>query len=131
MIENILVPIFVCVVLPVAIVYIVFRAATNKDNKQAEIIIKAIEANNDMDIKSIVESMQKPKKSARDVLYKRLLYGCIFTLVGLALFACYYLLAHQGYFIGGAVCLAMGIGYLVVYFVTRKQVIGSTETEEK
>lgn len=38
-----LVPIFICVVLPVAIVLIVFLAAMNSDNKRAKILIKAIE----------------------------------------------------------------------------------------
>ena len=40
-----IVPIAVAVVLPVLIIWIVFRAASNKDNKNAEIIIKAIENN--------------------------------------------------------------------------------------
>lgn len=35
-----LVPIFVCVVLPVAIVAIVFAAAMNNDNKRAKVLIK-------------------------------------------------------------------------------------------
>lgn len=132
-----LIPIFVCVVLPVAIVYIVFRASTNRENKRAEIIMKAIEANNDMDINNIVSSLQKPKKNARDVLYQRLLCGCVFTFTGIALlvFGIYanYSFPELNYqsiaFLVCAVCMAIGIGYLVTYFVTRKQIMGSTEGE--
>ena len=39
--QDILVPIFVCVVLPVAIV---FAAAINNDNKRAKVLIKAIDS---------------------------------------------------------------------------------------
>ena len=45
----VLIPIFICVVLPVLIVWIVFRATMNNDNKRAEVLIKAIEANNGID----------------------------------------------------------------------------------
>ena len=42
---DVLVPIFVCVVLPVAIVGIYYWSQINDENKRAEILMKAIEAN--------------------------------------------------------------------------------------
>lgn len=41
--EDILLPIFICVVLPVMIVWLVTRAKQNETNKKAEIMLKAIE----------------------------------------------------------------------------------------
>ena len=55
----ILVPIFVCVVLPVAIVAIVFAAAMNNDNKRAKVLIKAIESNCGIDADKLAEALQK------------------------------------------------------------------------
>ena len=42
---DVLVPIFVCVVLPVAIVGIYYWSQINAENKRAEILMKAIAAN--------------------------------------------------------------------------------------
>ena len=59
---QILVPIFVCVVLPVAIIAIIFGASINSDNKRSQVLIKAIESNCDIDADKLAEALQKPKK---------------------------------------------------------------------
>lgn len=128
---GILVPIFICVVLPVAIVLIVFLYNMNSDNKRAEVLIKAIEANKDIDTDKLAEAFSKPRRSPREILNLRLLRGCIFTLCGLG-FVIFGLVGLANDFtirmepvmipmICGASCLAVGISYLIVYFVTRKQ----------
>lgn len=128
-----LIPIFVCVVLPVAVVWIIFRAQMNSDNKRTEVLIKAIETNNDIDADKLTEAFQKPRRNAREILNLRLLRGCICTLTGIAiLIVClyYYNAAPYkykidectGFLMCGLVALAIGISYLIVYFVTRNQV---------
>jgi len=128
---GILVPIFICVVLPVAIVLIVFLYNMNSDNKRAEVLIKAIEANKDIDTDKLAEAFSKPRRSPREILNLRLLRGSIFTLCGLG-FVIFGLVGLATDFtirmapvmipmIYGASCLAVGISYLIVYFVTRKQ----------
>lgn len=120
-----LIPICICVVLPVAIVLIVFLTKMNSDNKRAQVLIKAIESNNDINTDKLAEAMQKQKKSALEVLNLRLLRGCIFTLLGIALCITDVLSPNQwidmAFIIFGAASIAIGISYLIVYFVTRKQ----------
>ncbi len=127
---GILVPIFICVVLPVAIVLIVFLYNMNSDNKRAEVLIKAIEANKDIDTDKLAEAFSKPRRSPREILNLRLLRGSIFTLCGLG-FVIFGLVGLANDFtirmepvmipmICGASCLAVGISYLIVYFVPRK-----------
>lgn len=129
---EILVPIFVCVVLPVAIVLIISLSETTKEKLKANIIIKAIEANNNIDADKLAESLKKPVKTGRQILNSRLLRGCIFSLVGLFLcivgivnlcngidFSAYHVTAP---FIFGGASIAIGVSFLIVYFVTRKQV---------
>lgn len=129
--EATLVPIFICVVLPVAIVLIIALAGMNSDNKRAKVLIKAIEANNDIDAERLAEAFGKRKKTAREILNLRLLRGCIFGLVGLALIIVGFVNFATGavfradpvtvpMIIGGA-SLAIGASYLIVYFATRKQ----------
>ena len=129
---SIIVPIFICVVLPVAIVAIIYAASINSDNQRSKVLIKAIESNCGIDADKLAEALQKPKKTAREILNLRLLRGCIFSFIGVALCAggiialCVGLeftsetVAMQLLF-GGA-SLAIGLSYLIVYFVSRKQV---------
>lgn len=127
-----LVPIFVCVVLPVAIVAIVFATAMNNDNKRAKVLIKAIESNCGIDADKLAEALQKPKKTAREILNLRLLRGCIFSFIGLALcvigivsYYCIGSLSEDSFtvpMVFGGASFAIGLSYLVVYFVTRKQI---------
>lgn len=129
---EILVPIFICCVLPVCIVGIIFWTAKNNDDKRAEVLIKAIEAGNGMDADRLAEALSKPRKTPREILNKRLLTGCVLSFMGLALM----IVAVVGLCTGaefaddqvsipmmiGGVCLGIGAAYLVVWFVTRKQV---------
>ena len=121
---QILVPIFVCVVLPVAIIAIIFGASINSDNKRSQVLIKAIESNCDIDADKLAEALQKPKKTAREILNLRLLRGCIFSLVGIAVCIIGIIAADTVTvpLIFGGASLAIGLSYLVVYFVTRKQI---------
>ncbi len=129
---SILVPIFICVVLPVAIVAIVFAAVMNNDNKRSKVLIKAIECNCGIDADKLAEALHRPKKTAREILNLRLLRGCIFSFIGLALcFVGIVSLCLGTEFSADAVTvpmafggasLAIGLSYLVVYFVTRKQI---------
>ncbi len=130
-----LIPIFICVVLPVAIVLIVFIAAMNSDNKRAQVLIKAIEANNAVDADKLAEALQKPRKTAREILNLRLLRGCIFSFIGLALVTVGIANVISGTdfsadpvtvpLLFGGVSIAVGVSFLVVYFVTRKQILDS------
>lgn len=134
---NVLIPIFVCVVLPVAIVLIVSLADITKEKQKANIIIKAIEANNNIDADKLAESLKKPVKTARQRLNGRLLRGCIFSLVGLfiSIIGIVNLCTYSDFnsdsvtvpLIFGGASIAVGLSFLIVYFVTRKQVNKSEE----
>lgn len=127
-----LVAIFICVVLPIAVVLITALTKINADNKRTQVIIKAIEANNDIDADKLADSLKKTQRTPLELLNLRLLRGCIFTFVGVAL-AIVALVNLAGgtlasadqvtvpLMFGGA-SLAIGLSYVVVYFVTRKQI---------
>ncbi|MDE6650537.1 MAG: hypothetical protein K2K45_11470 [Muribaculaceae bacterium] len=103
----------------------------NSDNKRSEIIIKAIEANNGMETSKLIDSLKKPKKSMQEIRNARLLRGCIYSLIGIALtiVGTANLLTGCEFsedpvtvpFVFGGISIALGISYLIVYFVTRNQ----------
>lgn len=129
--EGVLIPIFICVVLPVSIVGIVFGTHINADNKRAKILMKAIDANNNIDADKLVEALQPNRKSEREILNRRLLRGCIYSFVGIALIIASIVGRTSGLeysadpvsvpFIFGIVILAVGVSFLITYFVTRKE----------
>lgn len=131
----IIIPIFLCVVLPVSIVAIIYWEKINSTNKRTQILMKAIEANNDIDADKLAEALGEPRKPAGDILSKRLLRGCIFSLVGIVCLLMQYIgggacfAPRNSLGIAGGICLAIGISYLIVYFVTRKQATGCKEEE--
>jgi hypothetical protein len=127
-----LISIFVCVVLPVSIVLIVAIANIKRDKTRSQVIIKAIEANKDIDTNTLVEALKKPRKTAREILNRRLLFGCVFTLLAVFLVAVGIanLCAGTSFesdpvtvpLVFGGASLAVGASFLIVYFVTRKQI---------
>lgn len=124
---QMLVPLGVCVALPVLVVWIYYRSVTNRDNKNAEIIIKAIESNSTIDADKLVAALGKQEKTPEEVLLVRLLRGCIFTLLGIAAAVIAALVYRAEDFFAFSIltsgfCLAVGLAYLIVFFVTRKSV---------
>lgn len=125
--------IFICAIMPIAIVLISSLIKMNDQNKRAKVLMKAIEANNSIDAEKLADTLRAPRKTALEILNLRLLRGCMFTFIGLALCIVGLVnLAQPGasfssdsvtvpMLFGGA-GLAVGISYLVVYFVTRKQI---------
>ena len=122
------IPFGICVILPIVIVLIVFLYKMNSDNKRAQVLIKAIESNNNINTDKLAEAMQKQKGSQLEVLNLRLLRGCIFTFFGIALCITKFVILDAHYsikiilIVSGAASIAIGISYLVTYFVTRQQV---------
>lgn len=137
--EDILVPIFICAIMPISIVLIVMLAKMNTDKQRTRIIIKAIEANSNIDADKLAESLRKPQRTPREILNLRLLRGCIFTLIGIGLCLCG-LLSHSGGaefgedsvllpFMMGFASFSVGLSYLIVYFVTSKDI--KTENDSR
>lgn len=135
--EDVLVPIFCGCVLPIAIVLIICLRKMNSDSKRTQIIIKAIEANKDVDTDKLIESLKDPQKTEKEILNARLLRGCMYSLIGVALSVVGIVNLSTGSkfsedpvtvpMLFGGISLAIGISYLIVYFVTRKQVFPSEE----
>lgn len=128
--EDLIIVTGVCVVMPVMIMWIIYRAIINGDNKRAEVLMEAIRSNNAIDADRLAEALSKPRRTPRELLNLRLLRGCIFTLVGLATTICLILMSIDGsdrwltfqLLITSGIFLTVGISYLIVYFVTKKQI---------
>ena len=131
---EILIPIGVVVVLPVAIVAIVFKSALASERNRKEIILAALEKNPNLDVEDLVKRMKKSEKLIKEKLLARLERGCLCCLMGVAFMVLYFFLGVQGedfIIVVGAALIAIGIAFLVSYFVGRRMLAKEMEAEQQ
>lgn len=131
---QILIPIGVAVVLPVAIVAIVFKSALASDRNRKEIILAALEKNPNLDVEDLVKRMKKSNKLIKEKLLARLEHGCLCCLMGVAFMLLYFFLGVQGedfITVVGAALIAIGIAFLISYFVGRRMLAKEMLAEER
>jgi len=117
-----IVPLSVCVVLPVLVVLMVIRRSRHETDKRAEVMIKAIE--NGASVNSSFFNVNEKKKTPREKLLNKLLAGCVVLLLGVASattswFVFDDILRHV-MIIGGACFVAVGVALLISYGVGKK-----------
>lgn len=131
---QILIPIGVAVVLPVAIVAIVFKSALASDRNRKEIILAALEKNPNLDVEDLVKRIKKSNKLIKEKLLARLERGCLCCLMGVAFMLLYFFLGVQGedfIVVVGAALIAIGIAFLISYFVGRRMLAKEMLAEER
>ncbi len=133
--ETIL-PIFVVVVLPVMVVWLVTRARLKKNEQNMAVLVKAIENGVDID-PALLVSETEGGRNTKMKLVRKLTTGVICAIIGLAVLICTQLDAFEGvagiemlYIIGG-VLIAVGAAYILAFFVGRKYLAPEIEAEEK
>ncbi len=131
-----LLPIFVVVVLPVMVVWLVTRARLKKNEQKMAVLVKAIENGVDID-PALLVSETEGGRNTKMKLVRKLTTGVICAIIGLAVLICTQLDAFDGvagiemlYIIGG-VLIAVGAAYILAFFVGRKYLAPEIEAEEK
>ena len=137
---GILIPIACGCVLPIFIIWFIIRCKMNESNNHTKIVMAAIEKNSDMDIEELLKKVTPKQKLLKEKLLNKLLAGSVITLIGVVLLG---FGAFWGYVGGsdpddieiaacfGLVLLAVGIAFLVNYFVGKKMLTKEIEAEEK
>lgn len=125
---DIIVPVSICVVLPIMIVWLTSRARINRDNKNAEILQKVIETNPNLDPSSLISAFSKPKKTLAEIQRRNLLFGIAFAIASIPFGITAWLMSDDTsvnvYMTPLIICgisLAIGIAFLTVYFVTKSK----------
>lgn len=134
-----LVPIAICVVLPIAIVWMTTRTRIKRDNLRKEIILAAMEKNSDIDIEEMMKKLNGPKKLLKEKLLTRLLFGSIFVGLGILIYvamAVYMRISKRfdtDMFIGLSIVavpsLAVGTAFLTNYFAGKNMLTKEMEAE--
>ena len=139
---NFGVPVFICVILPVVVVWLVTRAKQNETNRKADIMLKAIEAGVPVDMEQFKSAKKKAPVSIKQELLDNLNGACITSLMGIGFLTLGILrvvitdfgrntLLNKFWLPAGCVLLAVGIGLFISYFVGKKLLAKEIEAEEK
>lgn len=129
-----LIPICICVVLPVMIVWLVTRARTKKTEKKMDVLMKAIENGAEVDPDMFVETTEGKPKSVKMELLNKLGTGVMFSLMGLVfiiLAACNVQAFPAWGYYAGIPLMAVGIGNLVSYFYGVRFMRPEIEADER
>lgn len=136
-----LIPLGICVVMPILIVWLRTRARQNETNKRTEIMLKAIESGATIDA-DFFKGQVVERRTLKERMLARLTAASvtgmlgIFGLVGGILFACKNCwdadddLAIILIVLGG-ILLAVGLALFIVYLVGRRMLAKEIEAEEK
>lgn len=131
--SEVLIPIVVSGIMPIAVVALIAWAYAKRSEHRMNVMIKAIENGADLDQNAIM-GLKSKVKSTRKELVSRLGSGVAFTLMGLmfVLSAAFGLSSFPswGYYPGFPL-LAVGIGLLVSFFYGRVYLKSQIEEEDK
>lgn len=131
--EDILVSLGVVVALPVLIMAIIFKSVMAADRNRKEIILAALEKNPNLNVEDLVKRMKKSEKLIKEKLLARLEHGCLCCLMGVAFVLLSFFLSVQKeiLIIAGTALIAIGIAFLVSYFVGRRMLEKEMLAEEQ
>ncbi|MCM1178025.1 MAG: DUF6249 domain-containing protein [Clostridium sp.] len=130
-----LIPIVVCGVLPMVIVFIVFFYDSKTAANKMKVLEKVIESGADIDPTVLMESLGKKKnpKTIKERLLNYLFCGIFILIVGIATVVGFLLDVIQSneILMVGAVCAAVGVAFIVAYFVGKKMLAEEIQAETK
>lgn len=139
-----LIPISICAILPIIIVWLYLKNKSNETNRRAEIMKLAIENNTQQtDLSGLLNSLNSKQKGVKERLLTRLMWGGISTAIGLGILAATYWTDNQNrvayghyapsqeeYFAGG-IFLLVGIAIIITFFISKHMLKQEIEAEEK
>lgn len=137
LIENLFIMGGICVALPITVVWLITRYRTKKMERKMDVLMKTVDNGQQVD-PALLTSMQEGEGKARlkNNLLNRLASGIFFTLGGVLLIISmivhYFVREYidMGVIVIGSVCVSLGAGLLVSYFVGRKFLAKEIEAEE-
>ena len=126
---DMIIPVSVCVVLPVLVVFFVTRSGVKKNEQKMNVLMKAIENGVEVDPSLLVEVERKKDPKVR--MLNNLRTGVFFMLVGLIGLALYLVpsladIKDLALFLW-VLCIPLGVCFLVWCYVGRKLKVDQPE----
>ena len=123
--------------LPILIVWLDNRKKINETNQRTQIVLAALEKNPNLDVEELIKKMAptQKKKLLKEKLLAKLLWGLLATLLGIGFIGCHIYVSlftnstsPCGF--AGIVLLAVGLAFLVNFYVGKKMLAKEMEEEQ-
>ena len=140
------IPVIACgCVLPIVFIWLETRRKINESKDRMQIVTTAIEKHPDMDVEELMKKISSKKKSLKEKLLAKLLWGCITTILGIGLIGFGIFLINkisnntqkihmaddvETVIAFGVILLAVGAAFIINYGVGRKMLAKEIEAEE-
>jgi hypothetical protein len=139
-------PVIACgCILPIVFIWLETRRKINESKDRMQIVTTAIEKHPDMDVEELMQKISPKKKSLKEKLLAKLLWGCITTILGIGLIGFGIFLINtiskdtqkihmaddvQTAIAFGVILLGVGMAFLINYFVGKKMLAKELEAEQ-
>ena len=139
-------PVILCgCVLPIVFIWLETRRKINESRDRMQIVTTAIEKHPDMDVEELMKKISSKKKSLKEKLLAKLLWGCITSIIGVGLIGFGIFLINkisnntqkihmaddvETAIAFGVILLAVGAAFIINYGVGRKMLAKEIEAEE-
>lgn len=141
--EEIFVPLGICVFLPIFIIYLVYWHKITMEKQRKEMFLAMLDKNPNMDAKSFFKMMGKTGKTIKMRLLSQLQWGCTFTFIGIMLLVLYVIgrATDDGYVTPNSIAIgpgilpvcgifmAIGLAFLFTFFVGKRMLAKEIEAE--
>ena len=134
------IPVIACgCVLPIVFIWLETRRKINESRDRMQIVTTAIEKHPDMDVEELMKKISFKKKSLKEKLLAKLLWGFIASLLGIGLTILAIYLKSSGTGIEddfltaisfGLILLAIGAAFIINYGVGKKMLATELEAEQ-
>ena len=139
--QSVLLPILVCVVLPIAIVWFITRTRQHETDKKTEILLKAIESGVEID-PALFKSRQPRTRGIKEELMDKFTGACVTSFMGIAFLVISLVSFNNPDWIkgmwfmktaplAGGILLAIGAALFLSYLVGKRMLAKEIEEEEK
>ena len=130
-------------IVPIFYMWQSYRRKMNETNTRRQIVLAAIEKNKETDVEDLLRKMAPKRKLLKEKLLTKLLLGWVIALVGLGLIGfrvwysytddpnCGFLEFLSFLALIGSVLLAIGLAFVIYYFVGKRLLAKEIEAEEK
>ena len=130
-------------ILPIVMIWLKTRQKMNETDTRRQIVLAAIEKNKETDVEDLLRKMAPKRKLLKEKLLTKLLLGWVIALVGLGLIGfrvwysytddpnCGFLEFLSFLALIGSVLLAIGLAFVIYYFVGKRLLAKEIEAEEK
>ena len=138
MLEDILIPISICVIMPITMVWLHMRSKKHESDNRTRIVLTALEKNPNIDLEELIQKITPKSATLKEKLLKKLMWGSVISAIGIGFlgYALYMDFVggmsvknmERSYFCGG-ITMLIGLAILLVFFISRRMLAKELEAE--